>query len=206
MRLTDLVSRALDPEEREVVRGDLMETGEAGGRALREVLGLVVRRQSALWKRPGPWAVLIGLVLPLGLLCCLISRRSADGSAIYLWLYGNNWDSTYWSNSALRHELVRHAGDILAGYLRLFGWSLSCGLVVGLAARRSLPFQGVLFVLLVLFGEAPLIHSARDFSGNAAVFEGAFYRVLFPLVVRAGLVLAPSLWGMWWAQERGDYT
>jgi hypothetical protein len=206
MRLTDLVSRALEPEEREVVLGDLMETGETSCRALREVLGLVVHRQAALWKRPGPWAVLVGLVLPLGLLCCLISRRSADGSAIYLWLYGNNWTPAYWSNPGLRHELVGHAGDILVGYLRLFGWSLSCGILLGLVARRSLPFHGVLFALLVLFGEAPLLRSARDFSSNAAVFEGAFYRVVFPLVVRAALVLGPSLWGTWWAQERGDYS
>jgi hypothetical protein len=34
----DLVSRMLDPDEREAVRGDFVESGESGGHALRGVL------------------------------------------------------------------------------------------------------------------------------------------------------------------------
>src|SRR6266849_1899138 len=48
-RLVDISSRILDPSEREAVRGDLVESGETSSQALREVLGLVVRRQAALW-------------------------------------------------------------------------------------------------------------------------------------------------------------
>jgi hypothetical protein len=36
----DLVSRMLDPDEREAVRGDFVESGESGGHALRGVLGI----------------------------------------------------------------------------------------------------------------------------------------------------------------------
>ena len=46
--LADRVSRLLEPDEREAVRGDLEETGAAGGKALRDVLGLAARRQAAL--------------------------------------------------------------------------------------------------------------------------------------------------------------
>jgi len=49
-RLADLVSRMLEPAERETVRDDLTESGETGIRALCAVLGLAVRRQAALWK------------------------------------------------------------------------------------------------------------------------------------------------------------
>jgi hypothetical protein len=214
--LVDLLSRALEPEEREAVRGDLAESGEAGGQAFLDVLGLVIRRQSALWKNWPPWLVLVGLVLPLGVLFCLISRRIADGSAIYLWLYVNNWDWTFLGNPGFRHELAHYAGAIFIEYLTLFCWSWSSGFVLGSVSRRSLPFHSLLFVLFVIFGEflgSPprhfghaLFYRARDFSNNgrnAAVFGLAFYRVVFPLIVQVAVVLGPSLWGMYRAEQVG---
>ena len=87
--LVDRSSRLLEPDEREAVRGDLAESGETGGQALRGVLGLVVRRQVALWKHWRPWLALIGLVVPLGMLLTLTSRATANGSAIYVWRYAN---------------------------------------------------------------------------------------------------------------------
>jgi hypothetical protein len=212
--LADLVSRALEPEEREAVRGDLAESGEAGGHAFLNVLGLVVRRQSALWRSWPPWCVLVGLVLPLGVLLCLISRGEADGSAIYLWLYVNNWDPGYLGNAGFRYELAQYAAAILTGYFILFCWSWSSGFLLGSVARRSLPFQTILFVSFVLFGAflgvpprhfgLALFHRARDFPNNAAVFDLAFYRVAFPLILQSALVLGPSIWGMCQAERVGS--
>jgi hypothetical protein len=68
----DLASHALAPQEREVVGGDFAESGESGGQALRDLLGLIVRRQAALWKGPGPWVALLGLVVPLGMMLSLV--------------------------------------------------------------------------------------------------------------------------------------
>lgn len=62
--LVDVVSQLLEPNERDAVRGDLAESGETGGQALRGLLGLVVRRQAALWKDWRPWLALAGLVGP----------------------------------------------------------------------------------------------------------------------------------------------
>jgi hypothetical protein len=148
----------------------------------------------------------MGLVLPLGVLLCLISRREADGSAIYLWLYVANWSPSFLSNPGFRHELVQHVGSILAGYLTLFCWSWSSGFLLGAVSRRSLPLQSILFVSFVVFGAvlgAPprhfghaLFYRARDFRNNAAVFDLPFYRVLFPLILQGALVLIPSVWGM----------
>ena len=90
--LVDIVSRMLERDERDAVRGDLAEAGECAGKALLQVLGLAVRRQAALWKDWRPWLVFVGLVAPLGMLVSLVSSRVAGMSAIYSWMYFSNWD------------------------------------------------------------------------------------------------------------------
>src|ERR1700694_3902233 len=64
--LVDIFSQTLEPDERDAIRGDLAESSETSGRALRDVLGLVVRRQAALWTHWRPWLVLVALIVPLG--------------------------------------------------------------------------------------------------------------------------------------------
>jgi hypothetical protein len=209
--LADLASRTLEPDEREAVRGDLAESGQTGGQAFLDVLGLALRRQLVLWMHWPPWLVLVGLVLPLGVLLCLISRRDADGSAIYLWLYLNNWDPSFLSNPGFRHELAQHTGTILTAYFTLFCWSWSSGFLLGSVSRRRLPFQSILFGLFVIFGAllgAPprhfghgLSYRARDFPNNAVVFDQTFYRVAFPLLLQIALVLGPAVWGMYQAER-----
>jgi hypothetical protein len=210
-RLVDMVSRALQPDERDAVRGDFAESGETAGQALRDVLGLVVRRQAALWKGWRPWLAFVGLVVPFGMLLCLVSRRMADWSAIYAWLYANNWDWTLLRNAAFRHDFPHHIALIFIAYAALFCWSWSSGLVIGSVSRNSIPMNGVLFGLMLFFGEllgAPprylehaFFYQARDFSSNAAVFDLTFYRVMFPLIVQGVLVLIPSVWGMRWSLQ-----
>jgi hypothetical protein len=46
--LVDIASRMLEPDERDAVRGDLAESGVTGGYALRDLLGLLARRQAML--------------------------------------------------------------------------------------------------------------------------------------------------------------
>jgi hypothetical protein len=77
-RLVDILYQLLDSNEREVVRGDLAECGTPGSLALRDVLGLAARRQLALWTCWRPWATLAGLIVPLGMLLSVASRRTAD--------------------------------------------------------------------------------------------------------------------------------
>lgn len=202
----DTLSRMLDPDEREVVRGDLAESGETGAQALLDVLGLVVRRQTDLWKDWRPWLALVGLVVPLGILLSLVSRHTADGSAIYIWLYANNWDWAFLGNAAFRHDFPRFGAGIFMSYLTLSCWSWTSGFVLGSLSRRAIQVNGALFCLMLVFAElsgAPryrgnslFLHRARDFDNNAAVFTLTFYRVLFPLIVQAVLVVLPSLCGM----------
>jgi hypothetical protein len=195
----------LEPDERDAVRGDFAESGETGGQALRDLVGLVVRRQAALFTHLRPWLALVGLV-PLGRLLCLVSRRMADSSAIHIWLYANNWDWAFVRDAALRHDLAQYVALLFLEYLTLSCWSWTSGFVLGAVSRGTIQINTVLFCFMVLFGEllgAPrylgysvLLHRAREYPGNAAVFALTFYGVMFPLMVQAILVVVPSLSGI----------
>lgn len=205
--LVDLLSRMLEPGERDAVRGDLAESGVSGGQALRDVLGLVVRRQVALWQGWHSWLALGGLVIPLGVLLTLVSRRTADGNAIYLWLYANNWTWTYITNAGFRDELFGNGAAIVISWIALMCWSWTGGLLLGYLSRRTIwsnaAFLSFGLLLGALLHPPPFIESLflphHDRFGadpNGAVFAVTFYRVVFPLIVQYVLVLLPSLLGM----------
>src|SRR5262245_46872966 len=90
--LVENLSRLLDDDERQVVCGDLAECGTSAGKALREVTGLVIRRQAALWFGWEPWLALLTVVIPIGLLLSHASRLWAEGAAENILLYGRLWD------------------------------------------------------------------------------------------------------------------
>ena len=195
--LVDKLSWTLEPAERDAVCGDLLEAGETGGRALLNVLGLVVRRQSGLWKNWRPWATLVGLGAPLGILLSVVSRRMAGGTAIPIWMYVNNWTMVYLESPGARSDLLNNFAGILKGYLLLACWSWATGFMLGSLSRRTISVNGALFCLVVLFAGLVQAPPPAGFSDpNAAVFSLMFYGVMFPLIVQAVLVLLPSFWGM----------
>ena len=63
-KLIEALALQLTPTEREIVLGDLIETHETAWRGMREILGLVVRRQLHSWNGWGPWLAALGLALP----------------------------------------------------------------------------------------------------------------------------------------------
>lgn len=67
-KLIEALALQLTPAEREVVLGDLIETRESAWQGMREVSGLVVRRQLQLWKGWRPWLAAPGLALPCSFL------------------------------------------------------------------------------------------------------------------------------------------
>jgi hypothetical protein len=205
-RMADKASLVLDSAERDAVCGDLTESRESGSRMLREVLGLVVRRRAACLLEWRAWLTLASLTIPLSVLVSLVARRTADHTAIYLWLYINNWSWTIIHNPGFWRELVQCAPDVLLSSLALACWSWTIGLLVGHFARRALWFSAAVFFAVVLavglfgiprfFGHILVLPRARDFRGNAAVFLGAFYRQLFPQCVQIFLVVLPACRGM----------
>jgi hypothetical protein len=209
--LTEAVSQMLDPDERDAVLGDFAESGESAGQALLSILGLVARRQAAVWMLWWPWLSLIGLIVPLGMLLSIVSRTTANGSAIYLWLYVNNLDWPLIRNHGFWRLLPETITLLFLWYSTLACWSWTSGFVLGSASRGLVRINGFLLCLMLLFGElfaAPryfsyceaYVHCALGVPSlpdyNAAVFEVTFYRVLFPLIVQAVLVAIPALWGM----------
>lgn len=97
-QLVEILAGVLDEAEREAVLGDFSESEETGGRALREILGLVVRREAALWVNSRPWVILATLIIPLSVSISVLSRMVSGETAVYAWMYLNNWD---WGLGAL---------------------------------------------------------------------------------------------------------
>jgi len=209
--LIDAVSRMLGPDEREVVLGDVTESRVTGRRALRDVLGLVIRRQAILWAGWRPWLTLLGLILPLGMLLSIVSRSTSDTAAIYVWLYANNWDWALMTNPGFWRLFAETIALLSLSFLRLVCFSWNAGFVLGAFSRGMLQINGVLLFLTLLFGE--IVGAPRYFAYcqeylhhtlgvpalpdyNAAVFDLTFYRAMFPLIVQGCLVALPALGGM----------
>jgi hypothetical protein len=127
--LVDVASQLLAREEREVVRGDLMEAHESAWQGLLDVLGLVVRREAALWKHWRPWLAALGLVLPGSFL-----RMGASMSAS--WMYQH-----FIAPKALQASGLTPDSGLLLLIWQIFlliGWSWTGGFVVGSVSRRTL--------------------------------------------------------------------
>ena len=197
--LAGLLSRMLEADERDVVRGDFAESGETGGQALRDTLSIVARRQAALWKDWRPWLALIGVVGPLGMLLSLMSRHVADTSAVPIWLYVNNWQMAHLTNAGFRHDLAQYLVRISMEYATLMCWSWTSGFALASLSRRTIQVNGALFCLVLLFGE---LSGTPQSHYHAAVFAVPFYNTIFPWIVQTVLVLLPSLWGMHIVKEK----
>ena len=209
-RMVDISSRMLEPDERDAVRGDLAESGTTGGQALRDVLGLVIRRQATLWTDWRPWLTLVGLVLPLGMLLSIVSKSTADGTSVYIWMYANNWDWDLARNPGFRYEFVHCIPVVFMPLVSLVCSSWISGFVLGSVSRRVARLNAVLFCSALLFGAllgAPTyfdyywryLHRAfpnPSTVSNNPVFSLVFYKVMFPLILQAALVVIPAVSGM----------
>jgi hypothetical protein len=199
-KLVEILSRMLDADERLAVGGDLEESGETGLQAVRDVLGLVVRRQAALWKNWRPWLALVGLIGPVSILLslgCVWLRGAYD---LNLWVIRNrrDIDPTILSQIGLS---VRHGVVLLAlSSLLLFCWSWAAGFVLGAMSRRTIWFNGILFCLALLFLGSQLNRPYQDgayqYSVDGWPLPLVFYTAILPLILQTTLILLPSLWGM----------
>ena len=127
-RLADLVSQMLEPHEREVVQGDLLEGGESAWQSLVGILGLVIRREAALWKNWRPWLAAFGLALPSSF---LLMGFSISVSRAYQQLVGV--PLLHATGVAVRPGFTL----FLCNVLLLAAWSWTGGFVVGSVSRRT---------------------------------------------------------------------
>ena len=190
--LVDVVSRMLEPDERDAVRGDLAESGATGRRALREVLGLVARWQTALWMDWRPWLALMGVVIPLGLLLSQVSRSWANSTAIYAFLIVNNWTWSYLEYPDLRLDILHRITGFVLHSVTLIGWAWTSGFVLGSLSRRTLWVTATLFCLAVFGGTLGSTTVGARNPFNAPVFALTFYSLVLPLLMRTVLVVLPA--------------
>jgi hypothetical protein len=187
-RIAELLALALPRAEREAVLGDLLESGHSALRALSDMLRFVLRRSATRIGFPL-------LILPLALLLTILARDTADGVAIYLWLWMSNLDAYLLGSAGFWHGIAECAPRLLLACLSLSLWSWSSAVLASRLSRfTALLFCAILVLTAPIGPPADLMASrARDFHGNDAVFHGAFYRFAFPCLVQCLFVLLPAL-------------
>lgn len=198
-RLAAVVSRLLDSPDGTVALGDLQELGVSGPRALREVLGLVVRRQLSAWRDCMPWLALVSVVLPIGVLLSHVSRWWSDTSALYFVWYVKGWTTAFLASPGARRDLVELATSALLSGAALIAWSWTSGYALALLARRTTWIVGALFCLVVVFGAAGTTTVARVHNPPLAL---TYYAVVWPRLLQATLVLLPAVVGIRHAVRR----
>jgi hypothetical protein len=139
--LVDRASQALERDERDAVLGDLAEAGESTWHALLDVLGLVIRRQTVLWKHWRPWLAAFGLAVPGSLLLMGLSVSVSRACRQLL------------DPAILKTGLTIGPGFWLfvCQVVLLLGWSWTGGFVAGSISRRTLWTTAALSCLPCLF-------------------------------------------------------
>lgn len=198
--LVEQATQLLDPNEREVVRGDFAENGASNGKALIDVLGLIVRRQTALWLAWRPWAALIFVVVPLGMLLSLISRLWADGTSVDAWIYLGHWDWSFFQYPGLRADLLRVLFLTIRDYVALTGWAWTCGFAIAALSRRTAWVNALIFYVILFaatIGSSTVMRSgASSGPGPASVFMSAIATTVVPLLVKLLAVAIPATFGI----------
>ena len=148
----------LAPCEREWVLGDLEEAKRGAWRGLADVLGLVGRRQIALWNNWRPWLAAFGLALPCSFLLMGFSL-AVTGDFRHIWHAQGVGPGLMLGQAALLAICSWSAGFTASGLSRRTLWaSAIAGLLpcffclsrFGLPERS--PLELVVFVPLTVWG------------------------------------------------------
>jgi hypothetical protein len=144
-QLAKLALHLVEPPERIAVEGDLREAGANGLDALRDVLGLVVRRQAALWHNRRPWLALVGVA---GLTAVFLSESLGHlgvdaGVRLDTYLrYGVHYETGVTAG----HDLVFLAITALA----LFAWSWTGAFAIAALSGGAVWITLPLFYLVAM--------------------------------------------------------
>ena len=205
------LSKLLDHAEREAVLGDLTENGDSSGRAIANVVGIVVRRQTEVFFSLRLWVVVTFVVLPTSYLLSAIADGTAGEGAVYSWMYLNNWDWALTKNPGFWLVLRETATNFGITCLVLACCSWSAGFLIGRFAKTTLRASRKTFIVLLvaLFSfdaparviqlwwslhHLPLAASLPD--THAPITANVFYHVFFPWIVLAILVVVPAFSGI----------
>jgi hypothetical protein len=207
-RLVMVASKLLDRDEGDAVLGDLLEANETAWRGFLDVLGLVLRRQAALWKSPRPWLAGLLVALPCSYLLVYVS---VSVSCTYLRLVYHKIYGWHWPTGNEGFPLL------LCHIFLLNAWSWTSGYMVGSVSRRTVWASAVLSVVpavsclnmyppqslprlcLFLF-LLPGIFGVRQGMRNARIsLRGAFVLALTMAVLMLSAWNRQALWVPNWA-------
>ncbi|HKE85356.1 MAG TPA: hypothetical protein VKB50_16450, partial [Vicinamibacterales bacterium] len=192
-RAVERLSRLLERDEREAVWGDLIESHTSPARALREVAGLVVRRQAEVWLDWRPWFALVTIAVPLGFLLSVASRGFADNAASYFWLYVRTGSWAYFTVPGWRRDVIAVTVGAAGSFLALVGWSWTTGYALGRIARRAC------WIVAFFFGAFVITATLPSTTTGIMGYPEAHFRpvgLFFSGVVRVAFVLWPAWFGL----------
>jgi hypothetical protein len=175
--LVDVASRLLARDEREAVRGDLVEAGESAWQGLCDVVGLVVRRQVGLWKNWRPWLATFGVAWPCTLLLMGFSLTVSRIYQLYAWIIGNQQFIDPKVLKEVGLPVAPGVAQLVCYLFLLIGWSWIGGFVVGSMSRRT-------------------VWVSAAFSFSACLFCLAEFRAASVPRFCLLLFLAPAIWGV----------
>jgi hypothetical protein len=184
----DLLAGALSPHERDAVLGDLAEANASSAVTVRELLGLVIRRQGALCMHWRPW-----LVLPLACLLSELAAQNARAASIYLWLYAGNWDQRILDLPAFWYTLAGVVSGIGASCIAMALVAWVAGSAMAFCAPRT-RYLSATIVALVLIARSGSTSAATSVNHAALVLP--FYSIVFPLLMKSMVVLLPCCLGL----------
>jgi hypothetical protein len=196
-RLVDILSRMLDADERQAVRGDFAESGQSVARAIRDVSDLVARRQIGLWTEWQPWLALLGVACLAGLPLSRIAFRFNVDLGQQLTAY-----YTYGERFGTLLTPQQDMAWLLCLAIALLLWSWTCGFVLGSLSGRAVWLTWSVFYLMVL--DSALVRFIL--SGNIILRDPQPLRLLMaatlPLNPATFLFSLSALWGAFMGVRR----
>jgi hypothetical protein len=191
------LSALLEQTEQDAVLGDLAECGDRSGRAIKNVLGLVLRRRVAVLWDMRLWVAFALLVLPVAFFLSVLAQTTAGLGSVYCWMYLNNWDWALTRNPGFWFVLRETALWFTIACLLLVCWSWSAGFLIGRLPNPILRASRNAFIVLLALSH---FHGLRLWpplpDPNAPVTANVFYRMFFPWIVLTALVILPVISGI----------
>ena len=174
-----MLANLLAADEREAVLGDLAEARESTIRGVVAVLGLVARRQAALWLNWRPYLILVVFVVPAALVLHGIGR----------------WDAGLFAAEALQKDLPWFARLLTMAFATLACWSFLGGSILRTIAPRTLVTQASAMLGVMIVAQAADLISHLTLAHHSAG-EASAYGAVAPWLVQIVFVAGPLVWGM----------
>lgn len=186
-------ARLLDSAERDAVLGDFAESGETPLHALAGVLGLLVRRQFALWADWRPWLALLGISTAAGMMFSETAFRVNVSLTQQLRTY---WPYGVHSENGLTPE--QNIICLACASLALLTWSWINGFVLGSLSSRTVWLTGAVFYLVVLnsFPVRLVTTGAVRLRNPIPIWSFLIPHLLLPYSIPIVLSLGVALWGV----------